>query len=268
MYNNISKMKLFHHEYGGEKSGHKPLTILHGLLGTLDNWHSISRRLSAHYRVFALDQRNHGQSPHSDEMDYHAMASDLDEFLDDRRVQATALIGHSMGGKTAMEYSLHHPDRVPVLIVVDIAPRAYPPHHEHIFDALCSLNLASFGSRAEIDRALTESIPNPATRQFVMKNLKRNMDDTFRWKVNLEALRKSIDELNREIDSKTPYQGPALFIKGSKSDYILENDTSAITRLFPKAVVKTLDTGHWIHAEDPEGFLSVVMDFLLQSGYH
>lgn len=261
-------MKLFHHEYGKEDSGQKPLTVLHGLLGTLDNWHSINRRLSEHYRVFALDQRNHGQSPHSNEMNYAAMASDLGEFLDDRQVSITALIGHSMGGKTAMEYSLRHPSRVPALIVVDIAPRSYPPHHDYIFDALLSLDLRSFESRTDIDRALGQKIQNPATRQFVMKNLKRNEDNSFRWKVHLEALHKNIDELNREIVSETPYPGPTLFVKGSKSDYISEDDATAIRRLFPKAVVKTLDTGHWVHAEEPDGFISVVMDFLRQTGYY
>ncbi|MEX2116622.1 MAG: alpha/beta fold hydrolase [Bacteroidota bacterium] len=261
-------MKLFNHEYSGEHIRRKPLIILHGLLGSLDNWHSISRRFSEQYRVFALDQRNHGQSPHSDEMTYAAMAADLGEFLEDNHLSTSALIGHSMGGKTAMEYSLRHPSRVSALVVVDIAPRSYSPHHEYIFEALFSLSLRSFESRAEIDRALTERIPNPATRQFVMKNLKRNEDNSFRWKVHLEALHKNMDELNREIVSKTPYPGPTLFIKGLQSDYISDQDTTDIRGLFPNAEVRTLDTGHWVHAESPDGFYSLVMDFLRQSHYY
>ncbi|MEX1139872.1 MAG: alpha/beta fold hydrolase [Bacteroidota bacterium] len=261
-------MKLFHHEYGGEGDPQKPLTILHGLLGSLDNWHSLSRRLSEQYRVIALDQRNHGQSPHNDEMTYAAMAADLGEFLDDHHLSATALLGHSMGGKTAMEYSLRHPSRVPALLVVDIAPRSYPPHHEYIFDALFSLDLTSFESRTGIDRALAKQIPNAATRQFVMKNLKRNDDNSFRWKIHLEGLHKNMDELNSEIVSNTPYPGPALFIKGLKSDYIADQDTASIRRLFPNAVIKTLDTGHWVHAESPDEFYSLIVDFLRQSLYH
>ncbi len=267
MYNNILKMKLFHHKYGGNDR-HKTLVILHGLLGSLDNWHTLSRRFSEQYGVFALDQRNHGQSPHDDEMTYSAMARDLDEFLNDHDIPSTALIGHSMGGKTAMEYALHHPSRVPALVVVDIAPRSYPPHHEYIFEALFSLDLQSFDSRSEIDRALSGQIPNPATRQFVMKNLRRNDDNSFRWKVHLEGLHANIDELNRQIVSDTPYPGPALFIKGLRSNYITEDDTPQIRRLFPKAVIKPLDTGHWVHAELPDEFLALVMDFLRQSLYY
>jgi len=261
-------MKLFHREYGGEGNGQKALTILHGLLGSLDNWHTLSRRLGEQYRVFALDQRNHGQSPYSDEMSYPAMAADLAEFLDNHHLSPTALVGHSMGGKTAMEYSLRYPSRTAALVIVDIAPRSYPPYHEYIFEALFSLDLTSFKSRTEIDQALAGKISGPATRQFVMKNLKRNEDNSFRWKIHLEALHKNIDELNREIVSETPYPGPTLFIKGVRSDYILESDQADIRRMFPKAVVKSLDTGHWVHAESPDGFYSLVVDFLRQSHYY
>ena len=260
-------MKLFHHEYGGSEQ-RKALVILHGLLGSLDNWHTLSRRLSSQYRVFALDQRNHGQSPHSEEMTFSAMAGDLGDFLDDHRIPSAALIGHSMGGKAAMEYSLRNPSRVPALVVVDIAPRSYPPHHEYIFEALFALDLRTFETRSEIDRALSQQIPNPATRQFVMKNLKRNDDNSFRWKVHLEVLHANIDELNREIVSDAPYPGPALFIKGLRSDYILEDDTPQIRNLFPKAVIQPLDTGHWVHAELPDEFHSLVVDFLTQSKYY
>lgn len=268
MYNNILKMKLFYQEYGKVDDRKKPLVILHGLLGSLDNWHTLSRRLGERYHVFALDQRNHGQSPHSDEMTYSAMADDLGEFLEDHDIRSTALIGHSMGGKTAMEYSLRNPSRVSALVVVDIAPRSYPPHHEYIFEALFALDLRSFESRSEIDRTLSQQIPNPATRQFVMKNLKRNDDNSFRWKVHLEGLHANIDELNRKIASDTPYTGPALFIKGLRSDYILEGDTPQIRNLFPKAVIQPLDTGHWVHAELPDEFHSLVVDFLTQSKYY
>ena len=167
-----------------------------------------------------------------------------------------------------MEFSLRYPSHTAALVIVDIAPRSYPPHHEYIFEALFSLDLTSFESRAEIDRALAEKIPSSATRQFVMKNLKRNEDNSFRWKIHLEALHKNMDELNREIVSETPYPGATLFIKGSRSDYILHSDETQIRRMFPKAAVKSLDTGHWVHAESPDAFYSLVMDFLRQSHYY
>lgn len=257
-------VRLFHKTYG---SG-SPVIILHGLLGSLDNWHTVSTRLAERYQVFSLDQRNHGRSPHLDEMTYDAMAGDLGEFIRSENIGTAALIGHSMGGKTAMEFALRHPSLTSVLVIVDIAPRGYAPHHDHIFEALAAIDLARYSSRSEIDGALSAGIPSIPVRQFLMKNLARDEHNAFRWKVNLDALRRHYDELNRRIVSSVPYPGPTLFLRGSRSDYIEQADEPDIRTLFPKAEIVTVDSGHWIHAEQPDEFLRVVVDFLTRSGYH
>lgn len=257
-------VELFCKKYGTGK----PLIILHGLLGSLDNWHTLSSRFGQHFTVYAIDQRNHGRSPHSDEMSYEAMAEDLLAFIHGQDLSSVALIGHSMGGKTAMEFALRHPALTRALIVVDIAPRDYAPHHDHIFEALSALDLRQFRSRAAIDEALSARISSGAVRQFLMKNLTRNQDDTFRWKMNLKALLNHYDELNRRIVSSAPYDGPVLFLRGRQSDYIADSDEAGIRALFPKAEIRSLDSGHWIHAERPHELFAIVMDFLKRSLYY
>ena len=256
-------MKLFYQEYGQGK----PLVILHGLLGSLDNWHSLSRKFADQYRVFALDQRNHGRSPHSAEMNYDVMTADLKEFLDDHKLEAAAFIGHSMGGKAAMELALRYPESVAALVVVDIAPKPNPAHHDHIFDALSTIDLNDHDSRSTIEKTLAKTIESPAVRQFLMKNLKRDGQNAFQWKMNLEALRSHYDEINGAIVSKAIYKGPTLFMAGKKSDYLSSADMPGILKLFPGAQLKELDTGHWIHAELPDDFFRVVLDFFRPSGY-
>lgn len=257
-------VELFHKKYGAGK----PLIILHGLLGSLDNWHTLSSRFGEHFTVYAVDQRNHGRSPHSDEMSYEAMAEDLRLFFRAQGLSFAALIGHSMGGKTAMEFALRHPAMTKALIVVDIAPRDYAPHHDHIFEALSALDLTKFQSRAAIDDALSAEIPVKAIRQFLMKNLTRNQDNAFRWKMNLDVLRAHYDELNRRIVSPDPYDGPVLFLRGLQSDYIVDGDEPQINALFPKAEVQSVKSGHWIHAEQPDEFFKIVMEFLKRSQYY
>jgi len=154
------------------------------------------------------------------------------------------------------------------LIVVDIAPRDYAPHHDHIFEALSALDLTKFQSRAAIDDALSAGIPAKAIRQFLMKNLTRDQDNAFRWKMNLGALRTHYDELNRRIVSSSSYDGPALFLRGRQSDYIVDGDEPQIKALFPKAEARSVKSGHWIHAEQPDEFFTIVMDFLKRSQYY
>jgi pimeloyl-ACP methyl ester carboxylesterase len=200
-------------------------------------------------------------------MNYAAMTDDLVEFLDAHGLESAAFIGHSMGGKAAMEFALRHPGRTKAIVIVDIAPRSYPPHHDHIFDALVSVHLSDHESRTTVERALAQSIESPAVRQFLMKNLKRDDGNAFQWKMNLEALRLHYDEINGEIVSSGSFRGPSLFIGGEKSDYLSANDLPSIRRLFPQAQLKTLDTGHWVHAEAPDKFFRIVMDFLEEAGY-
>ena len=254
-------MTLFSQEYG---TGH-PLIILHGLLGSLDNWHSLSTAFGKRFRVIAVDQRNHGRSPHSDEMTYAAMAADLLELLDRHAISSAHVLGHSMGGKTAMQFALNHPGRVDRLVVVDIAPRSYPPLHDEIFEALKAVELSSMQSRQQIDNALAVRVHNPAVRQFLMKNLARTESGSFKWKANVPVLQNSYKEIARAIDSEKPFQKPAAFIRSSRSGYVLDSDGGDIQRLFPDARIISIDAGHWIHAEAPERFSELVLDFLTSS---
>lgn len=251
-------MTLHFLEYG---SGH-PLIILHGLLGSLDNWHTQSKSLGTRYRVFAVDQRNHGRSPHSDIFNYEAMAEDLEEFLVRHQLASTSILGHSMGGKTAMLFALSHPDRVDKLVAVDIAPRAYPALHDEILRALLSLNLSRYASRQEVDAALALDIPDFAVRQFLLKNLRQTPNGTFRWKMNLNAIQTHYAEISKAIESKQPFVKPALFVRSTRSGYVRDSDIADITRLFPLAQISEVDAGHWIHADAPAEFSRVVLSFL------
>lgn len=251
--------KLFYKEYG---EGH-PLIILHGLLGASGNWHTLSRKVfSRHYRVLAVDQRNHGRSFHSDRHDYPAMAEDLWRFMDEVGIASTYVLGHSMGGKTAMYAALAFPERIDRLIVVDMAPKKYPPHHAYILEALQDLDLSAYERRREIDEALAVSIPSVPIRQFLLKNL--DYDGVrYTWKMNLAAIAANYHKLNRSLDTERTYEGPALFIRGGQSDYVADDDLPLIRKNFPQAELVTIDAaGHWVHAEAPEACAAAVLDFL------
>jgi esterase len=255
----ISLMQLHFESYGQGP----PLIILHGLFGSLENWHSLSRNLAADFRVLAVDQRNHGRSPHAPEMSYHLMADDLKEFFAAEHLGAVNFLGHSMGGKTAMVFALSYPDLVEKLVVVDMAPRAYPPHHREILSALRSLDLRSFKSRAEIESQLAPSIPDLAVRQFLLKNVKRDQAANFHWQMNLDAIEANYDLLNEQISSPHPFDKPTLFIRGERSNYVRDEDMPSIRKLFPRAeFCKIAGAGHWVHAEKPEPFLRKVREFL------
>jgi len=251
-------MTLFAEVYG---SG-PPLIILHGLFGSHDNWHTMSKRFGEGNRVFALDQRNHGRSPHSDVFTYDAMREDLHTFYVEKGLSRAALLGHSMGGKTAMEFALAYPDMVEKLVVVDIAPRAYPPHHDDLLKALGALDLTNYGTRREVEDALGGSIPSVPVRMFLMKNLKRTEDGRFTWKMNLTAIKASYDEINRAVAGGRVFSRPALFIRAQSAQYISDEDADGIRALFPRARIATIDAGHWVHAEAPEPFFRTVRQFL------
>jgi esterase len=232
------------------------------LLGSLDNWHTLSKTFASSFRVLAVDQRNHGRSPHSDLFTYDAMAEDLAELLDYLKIPSAHLLGHSMGGKSAMQFTLTHPSRVKKMIVVDIAPRAYPRLHDEVLDALASVNLTPATSRPYIDDELSKRIPDAAVRQFLMKNLTRDSAGAFTWKANLRAIQSSYMEIAREITSERPFPGPTLFVKADRSDYVLDSDVPMIKKLFPNAQIAGINAGHWIHAEAPTVFAGIVMKFL------
>jgi esterase len=241
----------------------RALILLHGLFGSSDNWHHIALRLAENFHVFALDQRNHGQSPHRDEMNYSLMAIDVNEFMASRGIETAFVIGHSMGGKTAMQFALQFPQRVEKIVVADMAPRAYAPEHEKILAALLALDLKIYSSRTEMENALEPKIPSLVLRRFLLKNLGRDSGGKFFWKMNLSALAGNYPKLGEEISSKEPFKKPALFIRAGKSNYINAEDETRIRELFPQSQIQTVaGAGHWLHADQPAEFLRLVLDFL------
>lgn len=240
-----------------------PIIILHGLFGSSDNWLSIGKVLAENHTVYLPDLRNHGDSFHSDTFTYEAMAGDLKQFIEQQQIEQPVLVGHSMGGKVAMKFAVNHPDLLEKLVVVDIAPRAYPPHHGTILDGLKSIDLDKIGSRNEADKALAESVPELGVRQFLLKNLTRGKDKQFVWKLNLSVIDEQIENVGEGLEDKLAMSKPTLFIRGGKSNYIKNEDNIAIVSFFPNSEVKTIEeAGHWIHAEQPEAFVDIVRDFI------
>lgn len=254
-------MDLFFRDYG---SG-PPLLILHGLLGASGNWHTLSGKLfSQAFHVFTLDLRNHGRSPHSDVFDYPTMASDVEAFMDKHGLETAHVVGHSMGGKAAMYLATTAPDRLGRLVVVDIAPKAYPARHEHILTALQAVHPPDYDDRSAIDAALAEHIDARPIRQFLLKNLTLDSETkTYRWQMNLDALVRNYDRVNEPLPAPAVFDGPTLFVRGERSDYIRDEDRSRITQHFPQARLVTIPgAGHWVHADAPDAFGEAVMDFL------
>ena len=243
----------------------KPLVILHGLLGSLDNWRTVSRALANRggVQVFTVDLRNHGLSPHSAEMNYPVMVEDLRELLDREGLERVGWLGHSLGGKVAMEFALRYPDRIDRLLVSDIAPRAYPPTHDPVFEALGAVDLEACSSRQEVESALAPRLPDRVLRQFLLKGIGRQAAGTLAWKFNLAAIRDNYAKLSAALADGRVCAAPALFLRGGASDYIRDEDHHLIHRWFPQAVFHTFPgVGHWPHFEAPADFLRVVSDYL------
>lgn len=243
--------------------GERVVLILHGLFGSAKNWHTQAKALARDYRVLAADLRNHGSSPHSPHIHYPAMAADVLALMDHQGIARASILGHSMGGKVAMQIALQHASRVHKLIVVDIAPKRYPPHHDEVLDAMRALDLNAHRTRQDLDAALSEGIPDTGVRQFIMTNLVRHAQTgEFVWQLNLPAL---VSEYARlaEAPEGTPFDGETLFIKGAASKYIQARDRERIEALFPRARAKVIaNAGHWPHADKPQVFNKLVADFL------
>lgn len=242
-----------------------PLVILHGLLGAGGNWHSLSRNVFGNqFSVYAVDLRNHGRSPHADRFDYPAMVADLEHFFDRRDLSEAHLLGHSMGGKTAMHYALAHPDGVSKLVVVDVAPRAYPPQHLPILEALKSVDFADVDSRDDVEEQLRRKISSEPVRQFLMKNLAYDRDaGAYSWQMALDIIHRNYEAINEAVENGRTYDGPVLVVRGERSDYVRDEDRTQIERLFPRARIETVaGAGHWVHADRPDVFAAVVVDFL------
>lgn len=264
-------MELFYRDIG---KGF-PVIILHGLYGSSDNWVSIANRLGEYYRIILVDQRNHGNSPHDISHTYSDLADDLYLTVRKLELQKFFLIGHSMGGRAAMQFQTLYPNFVEKLIVVDVAPWSYSGNnpwfrksfneHKSIIQGMLNLPLANLQSRVEADRELSIQIPAEKLRQFLFKNLKRDKNGRFFWSINLSALEKNLEGmiLGVDVDVRVVQDLDILFIRGGESDYIPNERLAEINEIYPKAQCVTIDkVGHWLHAEQPEEFIKVVLGFL------
>lgn len=259
-------MELYYKKYDGRSPtsvDRVPLLILHGIFGSGGNWHTLSKNdFSSDRDVYAIDQRNHGRSPHADSFSFEDMVCDLEKLMDRIGIEKASILGHSMGGKTAMNFALRHPLRVERLVVVDIATVGYPDLHERLFDSLCGIDPAKYSTRTEIDTVLSQSIASARVRQFLLKNIKRK-NGVLEWAMNLDAIFNAYPLLRGEVVGWPPFSGETLFVRGDQSDYILDEYLPDIHHLFPAAEVKTIsDTGHWLHAEKPDEFGKMVVSFL------
>jgi len=255
-------MKLFFRETGEGK----PLVILHGLFGASDNWLTMAKRLGRFRTLFILDLRNHGQSFHHSVFDHQSMVADLEEFLREHAISKPDILGHSLGGKIAMNFAAKHPEALDKLIVVDIAPKYYTIHHDVILEGLKAIEIDKIASRSEADAVLGEFVEDPNIRQFLLKNLKRS-DTGFEWKMNLDVIYNEIANVGAGLDNNVTIENRTLFIRGGRSRYIMDEDYPDIFRQFPNATIETIEqASHWVHAEQPEVMCKLIETFLENDG--
>ncbi|RNC91802.1 MAG: alpha/beta fold hydrolase [Allomuricauda sp.] len=256
-------MNLLHSKIVGEG---RPLLILHGFLGMSDNWKTLGNRYAENnLEVHLIDQRNHGRSFHSEDFDYEFMADDVRGYMNHHHITEALVIGHSMGGKTAMQLATSYPDQVAKLVVADIAPKYYPPHHQEIINALLSLNFNEIHSRGEADKALSKHLSDFGIRQFLLKNLYWKAPGVLGLRFNLEVLQHKMEEIGESIAATSVFEKPTLFLRGDRSEYITPMDEATIKKNFPNAAVETIaNAGHWLHAENPNQFFEKTMAFINQ----
>jgi len=252
---------LLHHKEIGEG---KPLVILHGLFGTSDNWQTHAKKLGEYYRVILVDQRNHGHSPWSEDFTYEHLADDLERLILDLGIDKFTLIGHSMGGKTAMYYSQKYPTRLEKMVIVDIGIKQYPMHHNEIIKGINSLDLANISSRSAAEQAMIPFVDSYGVRQFLLKNLYWVEKGKLAWRMNVDVLEREMEEILAPIPNIEVWT-PTLFLRGAMSNYILDEDWDAIEEIFPDATLKTIDNaGHWVHSEQPDEFIEKVLGFIIR----
>ena len=268
-------MELFYRRFGGGP----PLIILHGLYGSSDNWVSIGKALASNFEVFIIDQRNHGDSPHSKEHNYTLLKNDLYDFMNQHGIEKAVLMGHSMGGKTVMFFSADYPERVQSLLVIDISPRSYKSllnsvpqaiDHMDIINAMLEVDFSVVEKRSDVDKQLSQGILYSKIRHFLLKNVGRDKEGNYFWKLNIETLRDQLPEIMDGMDVKRFSNGngitgfPVLFIKGENSGYISTEDITLIQTIFPAADIASIPgAGHWLHAEKPELLLKTIKYFVL-----
>jgi pimeloyl-ACP methyl ester carboxylesterase len=255
-------MKLFVRRMGQGN----PVVILHGLLGLSDNWVTFGRQLALDFDVLIPDLRNHGQSPHDAEFNFPVLAEDVHELITTQCTGKVSLIGHSLGGKTAMLFALLYPDLLDKLVVVDISLRKYPPNLEHrmLIDAMLKVDFSLAHSRSDVDRQLLPYIQSLKLRQFLLKNIYWKDKETLGWRVNLPVLKNSLPFILEGIRPGKKFMNPVLVLRGGSSNYVTDADLQEIKNQFPRSSVKTLATAsHWVHADVPGEFYSLVHEFLL-----
>ncbi|WP_299113621.1 alpha/beta fold hydrolase [uncultured Winogradskyella sp.] len=250
--------------HGNTFGSGKPFIILHGFLGMGDNWKTLSRQFSElDYEMHLVDQRNHGRSFHSEEFDYELMVEDLKAYCDAHHLKDIILLGHSMGGKTAMSFATKYPEYVNRLIVADISPRYYPIHHDAILEGLTSLDFSIIKTRGEADKALANYVTEIGTRMFLLKNLYWVEKGKLGLRINLPVLKENVSEVGEALPIHATFSKPTIFLRGDKSEYIGELDEVLIHRHFTDAKIETIsNAGHWLHAENPKAFYDAVVQFI------
>jgi esterase len=255
-------MQLHYKQYSDQG---QPLIVLHGLFGSQSNWGGHCKQLAEKFAVIGVDLRNHGESAHASEHNYQVMAEDIKELLGALNFTSTFLLGHSMGGKVAMELALSYPNLVDRLLVVDIAPVLYTDKadgHKQVMAGMNALDLGSLQSRADAETALADYIEDEATRKFIVTNLIREGDSGFAWRLNLPVIEANYNRLMEKPQGKNVFEKPTLFVKGELSLYVQAKHEVQILKLFPNAGVKIIsEAGHWLHADKPQAFQKVAMDF-------
>jgi len=239
----------------------EPLIILHGLFGSSDNWQTLGKQFAEDFSVYLIDQRNHGRSPHSDVFNYHLLAEDLNQFMEEHGIDGATLIGHSMGGKTVMRFAQLFPEKVKKIVVADMGVKAYSPHHHEVLRAFHAINPDTLDSRSEAEERIESIIPEFGVRQFLLKNLYRKKEGGYGLRVNYQVMESEMDRILEELPSDSS-DAEALFIRGVKSNYIPDSDFDQIRSIFPKAEFADLQAGHWLHAEKPEEFYAEVKKFV------
>jgi esterase len=255
-------MMILHANIVGD--GRKDLIILHGFLGMGDNWKTHARQWQIMgYRVHLIDQRNHGRSFWNSTFNYSVLAADLDHYINYHQITETLILGHSMGGKTAMHYACQNPHKVKGLIVADIGVKKYPPHHQEILEGLALLHSRTLTSRSQADQILQEKVSHNSIRQFLLKNLYRKTPETLALRLNIDVLKNASEAVGAPLPDTFIYEGPCLVLNGGLSNYILPEDQQGIRQHFPQATFKTIpNAGHWLHAENPKSFLDEVHSWM------
>lgn len=243
----------------------KPLLIIHGYLGMSDNWKTLAGQyVAAGFQTHALDMRNHGKSFHADEFTYAAMVQDLVEYINFHNLGKVDIIGHSMGGKAAMFFAVQHPELLDKLVVADIGPKYYKPHHQDVMAGLNAVDFSRDTDRAAVEAAIATHIPDMGTRQFLLKSVYwAEPGKQLGFRFNLDAFNKATDTIGEALPEGALFNGPTLFLRGDRSDYIKDEDFALIQSHFPLSEIKDIqNSGHWVHAENPKDFLEKTLGFL------